>query len=55
MTIVCIHVVPHFAGVHTNTSPARGVNRDHRRLSEMMLRYSVSIGRCTPVSAMGGA
>ena len=47
MTIACIHVVPHFGGVHTKMSPGRGVNRFHRRLSDTTLRYSRSIGRST--------
>ena len=46
-TIVCIHVVPHFGGVHTKMSPGRETKRCHRRLSKMMLRYSRSIGRST--------
>jgi hypothetical protein len=39
-TIVCIHVVPHLEGVHTNTSPGRGTKFCHRRLSETIVRYS---------------
>jgi hypothetical protein len=32
-TIVCIHVVPHFAGVEITTSSGRKANRSHRELS----------------------
>ncbi len=43
-TIACIHVVPHFAGVHTTMSPGRKAKRSQRRLSDITLRYSRSIG-----------
>jgi len=32
-TIVCIQVVPHFAGVEITTSSGRNLNRSHRELS----------------------
>src|SRR6185436_17479510 len=53
-TIACIHVVPHFGGVHTKMSPGRGVNRFHRRLSDTTPRYSRSIGRCTASAPIAG-
>src|SRR5712691_2670357 len=38
-TIVCIHVVPHFAGVEMITSSGRNANRSQRSLSTMKPRY----------------
>ena len=32
-TMACVHVVPHFGGVHTKMSPGRGSNPAQRRLS----------------------
>src|SRR6202035_1464148 len=53
LTIVCIHVVPHFGGVHTKISPGREVKYSHRRLSETTVRYSRSILRSTGAFVMG--
>ena len=36
--MVCVHVVPHFGGVQTKTSPGRGSKRAQRALSKTALR-----------------
>ena len=37
-TMACVHVVPHFGGVHTKMSPGRGPNPAQRRLSKTAVR-----------------
>ena len=37
-TMACVHVVPHFGGVHTKMSRGRGSNPAQRRLSKTALR-----------------
>ena len=43
--IICIQVVPHFAGVQMRMSSARNANPSQRALSEISVRYRVGMGR----------